>query len=133
MGMVAQSRTQKIHESEAHVGIQQPIDRRGSRVLDQTMDQFCLPSGLGKAVSVNRHHHAAAHSERGAEGLKFQTQISLPEVAIPAVVVSPYHYYWHLAAQLSQSRRNVETTARNDPGVREPEVEQIAVHQQAVA
>jgi hypothetical protein len=57
----------------------------------------------------------------------------LPELAVPPVMVSTHHYYWHSAPKLSERRGNVEATPRDYPGVGEPEVEQIAVDEQAVA
>ncbi len=113
--------------------MEEPVDRRGCWMLDQPVDEPGLPPGLCQPVSVNGHHVAAADLECRAAGVEPQTQVSLPEPVIPSVMVSPHHYYWQSAPEPGERRSDVEPPPGNDPGVGKPEVEEVAVDQQAVA
>ena len=65
--------------------------------------------------------------------VKLEPQVSLPEVIVPSIVVSSNHYDRHSAAQPGQRGGDVKTTSRDYAGIGEPEIEQIAVDQQAIA
>jgi hypothetical protein len=54
-------------------------------------------------------------------------------VSIPPVVVSPDHYDRHPSPEPAQRRRHVKPPARDHSGVGEPEIEQVAVDEQAIA
>ena len=133
MRVIAQRRAQKIHQSKAQVGVQQPVDRGGGRMLDEAMNQFCLPAGLGQSVSVDGGHGSVANLEGSTERVELEAEIPFPEMMVPTVVVPPYHYNRHPSAEQRQLGGNVEASAGNNPGIAKPEVEQVAIHQQAVA
>jgi hypothetical protein len=97
------------------------------------MNQFRLPAAVGQAVAMNGENPSSPDLEGCTEGLKIQTQVPFPELAIPPVVISSHHYYWHVAAQAGQCGGNMESVPRYDAGVGEPEVEEIAIYQQAIA
>jgi hypothetical protein len=65
--------------------------------------------------------------------LEIQMQVPFPELAVPPVVISSYHYYWHVVAQAGQRGGNMESLAGYDAGVGKPEVEEIAIYEQAIA
>ena len=118
---------------EPELRVQDSVNRRRGWMLDEPVDQLRLPSGLRQPVSVNGHHLAAPDLECCPERLEPQIQVSLPELVIPPVMVSPHHYYWQSPAEPGERRGDVKPAPGNDPGVGEPEVEEIAVDQQAVA
>ena len=133
MSMITQCRAQEINQSEAQLRVQQSVDRGSSGVLDDAMNQLRLPAAVGQAVAVDCENFAASDLERCPLGLEIQAQVPFPELAVPPVVISSHHYYWHVVAQTGQRGRNMESMAGNDAGVRKPEVEKVAVHQQAIA
>ena len=58
--------------------------------------------------------------------------VALPEVSTPAVVVTPHHEDRHPPGEPGERRRDVEASAGHDPAVGVPEVEQVAVDEEAV-
>ena len=64
---------------------------------------------------------------------KGDPKVPLPEITIPAVVVATDHNHRELTAEPSHCRCYMEAVSGYDSGVGEPEVEEIAVDQQAIA
>lgn len=102
-------------------------------MLNETVNELSLPTSLRQSVSVDRHHPAASDVEGGAVRVEAKIQVVLPELAVPPVMVSTHHYYWHSATKPGERGGNVKTAPGDYPGVGKPEVEQIAVDEQAVA
>jgi hypothetical protein len=132
-GVVPQQRAQRIHHPEAQVRVEQAIYRRGGAMLDQAVNQSGLPPWFGEPIAVNGGHGSPADGEGRAAGLEAESQVAFPEMRVPPVMVSPDHYDRHAAPQSRQGRGNMEAPPGNDPGVREPEVEEIAVDEQTIA
>jgi hypothetical protein len=57
----------------------------------------------------------------------------LPKVTIPPVVVAANHDDRYLPSKPGHRSRDVESVSGDDSGIGEPEVEEIAVDQQAIA
>src|SRR6185436_9830235 len=108
-------------------------DGRRSRMLNQSMDQPGLPARVGHSISVDRDDLPPPDLEAGPERLEAKPQVVLPKVAIPPVVVSPDHDNGNSSAKPGQGRCYVKPPARDDAGVGEPEVEEVAVDEQAIA
>jgi hypothetical protein len=102
-------------------------------MLDDSMDQPRLPPRLGHPVAVNRCHTAAPDFEGCPQRLEAQPKVLLPEVGIPPVMVPPDHYDRHPSPEPAQRRRNMKPAPGDHPGVGEPEIEQVAVDEKAIA
>ena len=113
--------------------MQHPVDGGRDWMLDDSMDQPRLPPRLRHSVAVDRCHAAVPDLEGRPERLEAQPQVLLPEVGIPPVMVSPDHDDRHPSPEPAQRRRDVKPAPRDHPGVGEPEVEQVAVDEKAIA
>lgn len=113
--------------------MEHPIDYGSGWMLDESMDELGLPARLGQPVAMNCHNGTLPDLERRPKRVKAQVQVSFPEVAVPPVMVPTDHYDRHPAPEPGQRGGYVEAAPGNDPGVREPEVEEITVDEQAVA
>jgi acyl-CoA thioester hydrolase len=131
--VIAEYRAQEIDQPKSEIGVKNPVDSRGSRVLDRPVDQLRLPARLRQSIAVNRGYSAAADVEGGSMRTEGKTEVPLPEVAIPPIMVSSDHHDRHSAPESRECGGHVEATPGYDPGVGEPEVEQIAIDEQAVA
>ena len=109
------------------------IRRRGYGMLDHPVNHPGLPAGLSQPIPVDRDDSAAADGECRPVRMERQPEISFPEVAVPSIVVPSDHYDWKAAPQPGQCRGYMEPAPGNDPGVGEPEVEQVAIDEQAIA
>ena len=47
LSVVAQGRAQPIHQTKAQLRVKQPINRRCAGVLDEPVNELCLPSRFG--------------------------------------------------------------------------------------
>ena len=90
------------------------------------------PAGLAQSVAVDGGHLPAADLEGEPPRIEPHAEVVLPEVAAPAVVVPPDHEDRHPASEPGEGRRHVEPAPGDDPAVGEPEVEQVAVDEEAV-
>jgi len=132
-GVIAEQGAQCIYQPKPEIRVQYTVDGGRDWMLDDSMDQPRLPPRLGHSVSVNRRHAAAPDPEGCPERLEVQPQVLLPEVGIPPVMVSPDHYDRHPAPEPAQRGCNVKPAPRDHPGVGEPEIEQVAVDEKAIA
>jgi hypothetical protein len=132
-GMIAEEWAQRVNQPESQVRVQYPVDRGGGGMLNHSVNQSGLPSGLRQTVPVNRCHSAMPDLEGGLPRLEAQTEVLFPEVPVPPVMISPDHHDRYSAAEPSQGGGNVEATSRNHPGVGKPEIEEVAIDEQAVA
>ena len=62
-----------------------------------------------------------------------RADVALPEIAAPAVVIPADHRDRHSTAKPGQRGGHPEAAPRDDPAVGEPEVEEVAIDEQAVA
>src|SRR6185312_2349369 len=125
--------TEQVHDSEPDIRVQDPVNRRRGRVLDEPVNELGLPAGFRQPIAVNGHHLAAPDLECGPHRVKPQIQVSLPELAVPPVMVPAHHDYWQSPPEPGQRGGDVKSPAGYDPGVGKPEIEEVAVDQQAVA
>jgi hypothetical protein len=109
------------------------VDQCGARVLDEPVNELGLPARLGQSIAMDRGDRAAADVEGGPMRTEREAQVSFPEVSIPSIMVPTHHYYREAAAKPGEGCRDMETASGNDSGIGEPEVEQIAVDEQAIA
>ncbi len=131
--VISEHWAQEVHHPKPKVGMQDPVRSCRDRVLNDAVDQLGLPSWLREAITMNRGDGAVPDLERCAVRAERQVEIALPEVPIPTVVIAPYHDNRQAPAKASQRGGHMEAAPRDDPRVRDPEVEQIAVDEQAVA
>jgi hypothetical protein len=99
--MVTQERAEGIHHAKPEVGVYQAVDGGCGRMLNHSMNQPRLPPRLPEPIAVNCSHLTLADLERGAMRLEPNPEISVPEIRIPPIVVSPYHNDRDLAAEPS--------------------------------
>lgn len=133
LSMVPQRWAQEINQAKAQVGVKQSVDGCSGSVLNHSMNQLCLPAALGEPVTMDGENFSSSDLEGCTHGLEIQTQVPFPELAVPPVVISSHHYYWHVVAQAGQRGGNMESVAGYDAGVGKPEVEEIAIYEQAIA
>jgi acyl-CoA thioester hydrolase len=131
--MVAKHGTQQVDQTQPEIGMKRAVYGGRCGVLDQTMDHSGLPLRFGEAVAVDRGDRASTDAESRPVGMEQQTQVPLPEVAVPSIVVSPHHHYRQATPQPGQRSGDVEAPPRDHRGIGEPEIEQVAVDQQAIA
>ncbi len=132
-GVIAEHRTQQIDHPQAEIGVDVAVDQCGGRMLDEPVNQLGLPARLGQSIAMDRGNGPAADVECGPMRTEREAQISFPEVAIPSIMVPPHHYYRKAAAKPGEGSGDMETASGNDAGIGKPEVEQIAVDEQAIA
>ena len=131
--MVAEPRAQEVDEPEPELGVDGAIDGGGDRMVDRAVEQGGAHARLRQPVAMDGGHPPVADVERQPVRVESHPDVPLPEVAAPAIVVSPDHHDRHPPAEPGQRGRHVEAAARDDPAVGEPEVEQVAVDEQAIA
>jgi len=66
-------------------------------------------------------------------GTETKPEILFPEVAIPPIVVPTYHGNRDLESKPCEGSGDVESAPGDDSRIGEPEIEQVAIDQQAVA
>jgi len=123
---------QVVHEAKTHLGMDETVGRGGDRVIDGAVQEDGAQCGLRQPVAVECGDAPPADVETDPVGVKPHPDVAFPEVAAPAVVVAANHHDRHAVPQPRQRRRDMKAPARNHPGVGEPEVEQVAVDEQAV-
>jgi hypothetical protein len=131
--MVAEGWTQEIHEAKPKLRVQYSVNSCRGRVLDQTVKQIRMPSGLSQPIAVRCHHPALTDLERRPVRLEGETQVPLPELIVPPVMVPSDQHDRRPAAQPGERRGDVKAPPGNHLGIGKPEVEEVAVDQQAVA
>ena len=131
--VIPQYRAQEIHEPQPHVGVQYPVDRGRRGMLDQPVNQLGLPARLRQTIAVNGSDRSTTDIEGCSMRTEGHPEIPLPEITIPPVVVAAHHDDRDLAAEAGDRRGDVKTASGYDSGIGEPEVEEIAVDQQAIA
>lgn len=132
-GVITEHRAQEIDHAQPEIRVDEPVHRGGNGMLDNAMDQPGLPAGLPQPISVNSRDPAAPDLEGRPTRAEGQAQISLPEITIPPVVVASYHYNRESSSQHRECGCDVKAASGNHPGIGEPEIEEIAVDEQAVA
>jgi acyl-CoA thioester hydrolase len=130
---VAEHRAHPVDEPEADLGVQRPVDAGRDRMMDQAVEQAGATAMIGDPVAVQCQDPARADPEGGPEGRVGEPEVTLPEVAAPAVVVAADHHDRHGVPEPRQRRRDVKSAARDDTGVSEPKIEEVAVDEQAIA
>lgn len=127
--VIAEHWTQQIHQPKAQIRVQQSVGSGGNRMLDQSMDELGSPAWLGQSVTMNRRDGAASDLERRAKRIEAQTQVLFPKIAVPPVMVPADHHDRHPAPEPGQCGGDVKAAPGDDPRVRKPEIEEIAVDQ----
>jgi hypothetical protein len=101
-------------------------------MLDNAVEQMGVPPVFRQPVAVGGHHPALAELKCCSVWMKAETQVSLPELMIPPIMVPTNHHDRHPATEPGQRSGNVKAASGYDRGISEPEVEEVAVHEQAV-
>ena len=131
-GVIAEMRTQGIHQAEAEVRGDRAVEGGGDRMVDQPMEKGGAEAGFGETIAVDGRDGAPAHLESEPVGGEAQSSLALPEVAPPPVVIAPDHGDRKTRSQTRQRRGDAEPAPGNHPRVGEPEVEQVAVDEEAI-
>jgi hypothetical protein len=84
-------------------------------MLDEPVDDLCLPACLSKAVSVDCGNGAASDLKSGSERVELKAEVALPESAVPSVMISSHHDYWHSASEPRQRGGHVKAASWDDP------------------
>ena len=88
-------------------------------------------TGLAQAVSVREKRSKAGQVQLHRPGMKRGVELLRPELASPAVMVSPAHCQAHPGLpELGKSGQGGEGVAGNDSPVLEPKIEQVAIDDQ---
>lgn len=131
--MIAEHRAEEIDQSKPQIRMQNPVGCGCSRMLNDPMDQLGLPARLGQPIAVNRGDRAIADGKRRSMRVEGQAKVSFPEIAIPPIMISSDHHDRQLTPKPCQCGGDMESSPRNHPRVGKPEVEQVAIDEQAVA
>src|SRR5688500_17796308 len=113
--------------------MQYPVDRGRRGMLDEPVNQPGLPARLGQSIAMDRSHRAAPDPERRLMRGEAYSHVSFPEVSAPSVMVPSDHHDRQPTPAPAHGRGDVEATPGDGAVVGEPEIEQIAVDEQAVA
>ena len=89
--VVAQSRAEALDQPESQVRVQRALPRRCDRMVDDSVEQDGTPAWLGEAVAMNRGDTETTQVECQPVGIEPDAEVPAPEIAAPAIVVSPYH------------------------------------------
>ena len=113
--------------------MQGTVDRGRDPVVDEAVDQDGAAPRLGETVPVDGGDLEPADLEVQPVRVEPEAEVAAPEIAAPAVVVAADHEDREPPREAGQGCRHLKTAAGHDPGVAEPEIEEVAVDEQAVA
>ena len=121
-----------IYQPVPDVGMQGPESGDGHRMPGNPMQPSGRGPTLGDPVAVQGEHDAGPYFEANLGRTELNAQLLLPECPAPPVMVSPGHYDRDSASQFGQRGRHPKPGAGYHPLIGEPELEQIAIDQEAV-
>src|SRR5881628_128641 len=127
-GVVREPAGQLVCDPGAHVGMQHPERPNRRPVTRDPVHDAGAPVLLGQPVAVGYEGAASRHVELGFPRMEGDAQVVDEEVAAPAVVIAAHERDRHAARpQGVELRDGAEVTARDNPAILEPEIEQVAV------
>ena len=132
-GVISQERAERIHQPEPQIGVQHSIDCRSRWMMNQSVNHSGLPARFGQTVTMNRSNSAATDVKGRSGRFEPESDLLLPEVGIPSIVVAANHHDGDLPAQMGECSGDLESPTRDHSRVGKPEVEQVAVDEKAIA
>ena len=132
-GGVREMPAHPVHQPEGEVRRHAPEKDRYGWVPDDPVHQPAGPVLFREAVAVDGMDRHAAQLEPESAGAESDAGLAVPERVAPTVMVAAGHQDRDATAQRGQRAGDPEACARNGSAIGEPEVEQVAVDQQAVA
>ena len=127
--LVCQRPRHEIHQPEPEIRMQ-PAEQCGCHwPARHAMHRPRHEMAFRQPVSVSQKRPPASQRDRDAPAVELRTELLAPELATPAVVVAARHGDADTAAtDPVQGTERGERVPRNDGAILEPEVEQVAVH-----
>ena len=89
--------------------------------------------GLGDSVAVNGEDATIADLELHPDRREPHVEVPLPEVLPPPIVVASHHGHRHPLPHPPDLGGDMKPDAGDQPAVGEPEIEDVAVEEEAVA